>query len=109
MLRRIFRGLCKNSSGLTLVAGAIGVLTGVERLMSNHPIREQPKKPIASRTNYFEIKRTRSELGYTYWVLHGFGCYRCFALFDTWQEAMDEAGLRLKTSDVSFGQPVLVG
>jgi hypothetical protein len=100
MLRRVFRGLCKSSNGLTLVAGAIGVLTGFERLMGGcaRPRPDLPVRPLAPRTGYFDIKRTRSELGYTYWVLHGFGQYRCFVLFDTWREAMDEAVVRVRAA-----------
>jgi hypothetical protein len=104
MLRRVFRGLSKNPAGLTLIAGAIGVLTGVERLMS----KKRSTKPLRPRTDYFEIKRTKSDVGYTYWVLHGFGRYSCFALFDTWREAMDEAVLRLQRTAVIPAAPAFV-
>lgn len=105
MLRHLFRGLCTRTSGRVLVAGAIGVLAGVEHLMSSRPkgirISQLAAKPQVEvppvRSNYFQIRRTVSELGYKYWVLQGFGTYQSFALFDTWQEAMDAAMDRLST------------
>ncbi len=108
MLRYVLRGLRRNSSGLTLIAGAIGVLTGVERLMSTRVktiVREVPRpEPVLEtavpRTDYFKISRTQSELGYTYWVLQGFGRFRSFALFDTWQEAVEEAARRTECREV---------
>lgn len=94
----MFRGLCRNSSGRALVAGAIGVLTGVEYLMTAHPTA--PKPSPTARTDYFKISRTQSDLGYTYWVLQGFGKYRGFTLYDTWREAMDEAARRTKCASM---------
>ena len=49
-----------------------------------------------SRVCYFRIRRTRSELGYTFWILEGLDKHKCFVLFDTWREAIDEANLRLR-------------
>jgi len=49
-----------------------------------------------SRVCYFRIRRTKSELGYTFWILEGLDKHKCFVLFDTWQEAIDEANLRLR-------------
>ncbi len=102
MLQTLVRGLCRNSSGVILVAGAIGVLAGVEHLMSRRALaqpstgnkfkRKRPGMPMA--LDRFSIRRTRSELGYTYWVLQGYGKYSGFALFDTWQEAIDEVQRR---------------
>jgi hypothetical protein len=43
----------------------------------------------------FSIKRTRSEVGYIYWILQGFGNHKCFVLCDTWEEAMEQAKTRL--------------
>jgi hypothetical protein len=43
----------------------------------------------------FSIKRTRSEVGYVYWILEGFGKHKCFVLCDTWEEAMEQAKNRL--------------
>ena len=102
MLRSFLRQVCRHAQGRVVMAGAIGVLSGIECLMSakktvppavaNVPIDEVPK----ARTRCFEIRRTKSELGYTYWVLRGFGAFRCFELHDTWQEAMNEATGRLE-------------
>ena len=112
MLRHILRGLCNNSSGRTLVAGAIGVLTGVEHLLSGRPQDARTAPPVKqkaqARTHYIQIRRTRSELGYTYWVLHGFGRYQGFALFDTWQEAIDESLSRIRSAGVLEEQLVPV-
>jgi len=61
-------------------------------------MKPAPEWPLSDcvRTDYFTIKRTRSELGYTYWVLQGHGKFASFTLFDTWREALDEANTRLK-------------
>jgi hypothetical protein len=108
MFRNIFNGLCCNRPGRAFLAGAIGVLAGVEHLMSTRtgaasttgePRVVKTKQGAGlsrPRTDYFQIRRTKSELGYTFWVLQGFGRCSCFLLFDTWQEAIDEANLRLK-------------
>jgi hypothetical protein len=45
----------------------------------------------------FSIKRTRSEVGYVYWILEGFGNHKCFVLCDTWEEAMEQAKTRLES------------
>ena len=118
MLRQLLRGLCTKSAGRSLVAGTIGVLVGVEYLMSSRartsefrmrqmePVerRAEPVQPpasapaVAQRTNCLRIYRTKSELGYTYWVLQGFGCHQCFLLFDSWHEAMAEADRRRRVA-----------
>lgn len=43
----------------------------------------------------FSIKRTKSEVGYVYWILEGYGKHKCFVLCDTWEEAMEQAKNRL--------------
>ena len=43
----------------------------------------------------FSIKRTKSEVGYVYWILEGYGKHKCFVLCDTWEEAMEQAKARL--------------
>jgi hypothetical protein len=43
----------------------------------------------------FSIKRTKSEVGYVYWILEGYGKHKCFVLCDTWEEAMEQAKSRL--------------
>ncbi len=109
-LGRLLRGLFRGPGGLVLVAGAVGVLVGVEYWISSGTTRRArsatksrripPPAPALRpvtvlRTDYFKIRQTRSEIGYVYWILQGFGKYRCFVLFDTWREAMDDASLRL--------------
>ena len=106
MLQNVFRGLCRNPGGVILVAGTIGVLAGVKHFMSR-PAAAQPRvrarsqtlRPRLTRTlDRFTIRRTQSELGYTYWVLQGYGQYTGFTLFDTWQEAVDEFNRRTQTA-----------
>jgi hypothetical protein len=91
---------------MNLVAAAIGVLTGLEQLMGSRPrahtrptriARTQPRVIVKTRVrrDYFRISRTKSEVGYVYWVLQGFGAYKCFVLLDTWQQALDEANARV--------------
>lgn len=43
----------------------------------------------------FSIKRTKSEVGYVYWILEGYGKHKCFVLCDTWEEAMEQVKNRL--------------
>lgn len=116
MLRNIFNGICHKGGGRVLVASAVGVLAGVEHLMSSRNKSVSPRRakqaasPVAvRRQKCFSIRRTRSELGYTYWVVQGFGSHSCFVLCDTWQEAMDEAAARLRTHAVSDRQLVPAG
>jgi len=87
------------------------VLTGIERMCSRtHLIARRPTnaegrcRVVAVRQDYFKIRRTKFdmgtrrgglELGYTYWVLQGFGKHRCFVLCDTWQDAIGEVTARL--------------
>lgn len=47
----------------------------------------------------FSIKRTKSEVGYVYWILEGFGSYKCFVLCDSWEEAVAQAKARLEEID----------
>ncbi len=82
------------------------------------PIKTEPSKaahhsPIfpsaPSRTDrQFSIKRTKSEVGYVYWILEGHGKYKCFVLCDTWEEAMEQAKTRLD-SEKEDSQEFLFG
>jgi hypothetical protein len=47
----------------------------------------------------FSIKRTKSEVGYVYWILEGYGKHKCFVLCDTWEEAMEQAKSRLDSDN----------
>ena len=111
MLRHILNGVCLIPKGRRIVAGAIGMLAGIEHLLATRPKAHAGRpvhqdapvalpEPVMVRTRerLFAIRRTKSELGYTYWVLQGFDACKCFLLFDTWQEAMDEANVRLHSS-----------
>jgi len=55
-----------------------------------------PKKDAARN---FSIKRTKSEVGYVYWILEGYGKYKCFILCDTWEEAVEQAKAKLAEAD----------
>jgi hypothetical protein len=48
-----------------------------------------------NKVDRFRIYRSKTDLGYTYWVLQGFGAFQSFALFDTWEQAIQEADRRL--------------
>jgi hypothetical protein len=106
MVRRLIGGICSHGGGLILLGSAIGILAGVERLCQRQRSRKPsdgnagtagPDKPRV-REDYFQIRRTKSEFGYVYWYLQGHGRFRCFLLFDTWREAMDEANARIAQS-----------
>ena len=73
---------------ILIAAGVAGALVG---------LLARPKQ----QARCFSIKRTKSELGYTFWILQGFGHYKCFILCDTWQEAIDEANRRLRAVPVA--------
>jgi hypothetical protein len=119
MFGKVVRSLCRERGGLTFVAGAIGVLKAVEYALSasaaktmrvrNAAIATAPPTPEKPR---LKISRTRSELGYTYWVLRETGANPNYALFDTWREAMDEAVRRIgiaarPASDRSFERALI--
>jgi hypothetical protein len=103
--KSLVNALAKRRGGIWLLDGIASVLVGVERLMTvpAKPAVLRPQsarepaacqKP-AARANFFSIKRTKSELGFTFWVLQGHGAYPSFELFDTWAEAMFAAESRL--------------
>jgi hypothetical protein len=93
-LRKMFGGVWKTSKALALAAGGVGLVVALQRFLSK-PSRQQldssASRPLNGRRDYFQIRRTKSDVGYTYWVLRGFGDFECYVLLDTWQEAMDEA------------------
>jgi len=92
-----------------LIAGAVGVLAGFQHLLCRRDRTKAPAESVqptpeassdaaevkGNRRDYFSIRRTKSELGYVYWVLQGHGEFQCFVLFDTWNEAAAEASRRV--------------
>lgn len=112
MFGKVFRSICRDRHGRTVIAGAIGVLTGVGYLFSKRaaavvpvvpappvfelPPVEQPR-PTPAKPR-LKVTQTRSELGYVYWVVREFGANPSYALFDTWQEAMDEVSRRVNAA-----------
>jgi hypothetical protein len=82
-MRRLVAGIFVVTSTLLLAAGVIVILVGRRR---------KPKRVERP----FSIKRTKSEVGYVYWILEGHGKYKCFVLCDSWQEAIAEAQRRLQ-------------
>jgi hypothetical protein len=65
-------------------------------VMAEAPADLVPKKDAARN---FSIKRTKSEVGYVYWILEGYGKYKCFILCDTWEEAVAKAKTKLAEID----------
>ena len=89
------------------------MLSGIEHLMRMRITTADP--PLSSRgmlkaskprQRCFEIRRTKSELGYVYWVLRGFGSFKCFELYDTWAEAMNHASSRLLGNATGIRSPL---
>jgi hypothetical protein len=111
-------------NGLFMAAGAavlaVGVLVAVETLLSKRPkynlpvAAPPPIEPLAlpveeKAPRNFSIKRTKSEVGFVYWILQGYGRYKCFILCDTWDEAMEQAKARMSQVDgTPASQPSLV-
>lgn len=120
--------------GLLIAAGvavlAVGVLAGVEVLLSNQnrrprrskrrvesnktpaiadapalpaaettPVEAPPLGPKKDTERNFSIKRTKSEVGYVYWILEGYGKYKCFILCDSWDEAVAQAQAKMAEID----------
>jgi hypothetical protein len=110
MFGRVVSNLCRDRYGLTVVASAIGVLTGIESILTSrnraakalrNPVTPEPiaqasaREPLRQR---FKITQTRSELGYVYWVVRDSSANPSYALFDSWREAMDEVANRLNVA-----------
>ena len=94
----------KESAGIVLIAGLVVVLASFSKFWFKRTpnyCRKQArtKKPESpaqrERIAFFQIRQTRSDLGFVYWVLQGHGRFASFTLFDTWQEAMDSTNQRL--------------
>jgi len=129
--------------GLLIAAGvavlAVGVLAGVEVLLSNSNRRPRRSKrvepdetpalaelvsvappvdvkaaeasplvPKRDAKRNFSIKRTKSEVGYVYWILEGYGRYKCFVLCDSWDEAVAQAQAKLAEIDAVDAEPQTV-
>jgi hypothetical protein len=99
LLRRLARSVLVTSGAVVLVVGVTAALVMLDHLRHSAPVRktpsQRPKTVVkGERSDYFEVRRTRSELGYTYWILKGHGAFQCFELFDTWKEAVTEASVR---------------
>jgi hypothetical protein len=115
MFGNVVRILCRDGRGRTLVGGAIGILTGVQCLLTSREVKSPVAKPkpepvpvradVASRPKpRIKISQTRSELGYVYWVVREFGPDPSYALFDTWQEAINEAARRVAAAQAPAAQ-----
>jgi hypothetical protein len=85
-MRRLLGGIFMVTSALLLAAGVAIVLIG-----------ERRKPRLRNSERPFSIKRTKSEVGYVYWILKGRGKYKCYILCDSWQEAVAEANRRLQS------------
>lgn len=97
-LFRFLRGVRRHPFKLLLAAGAFGVCATLRRLAQTEGLfvvdrggRLQADKPFRHGKDYFCVRRTKSEVGYIYWVLQGYGQFHCYELYDSWREACDEA------------------
>ncbi len=81
-------------AGLFVAGGvAVSVVVVLKDFLSRpkRPAQSGVPKSAAKSAPHFTIKRTKSEVGHAYWVLQGFGPYKCYVLCDTWDEAMTRA------------------
>jgi hypothetical protein len=112
VIRRLAQVLLGASSAIIVVAGVAVAMAGFDkkkdqrtksqrRWESRRNLERATRRGAQGkeRTDYFEIRRTQSELGYTYWILKGHGIFQCFELFDSWEEAT--AQLKLRTEQAS--------
>ncbi len=102
-MRRLLNRMFAKST-LVLAASAAGLLVGIKQLLTPKRICyvravAAPDPPKADR--HFSIKRTRSEVGYVYWILEGYGQYKCFVLCDSWDEAVAQAKARLAGEEMA--------
>jgi methylthioribose-1-phosphate isomerase len=110
MFGKVVAGFCRRSSGLVVFVGAIGILAGLGYVLAARTPKADRSRsrndPKLSR-HRMKVTQTRSELGYVYWVVRETGENAKYALFDTWQEAMDEANRRMKAAAFSGLAPAL--
>lgn len=97
-MKRLFGGLLMAGGAAVLAAGAMVLM---EKLLArpSGDVHSAPKLPLAKPARHFSIKKTSSEVGYAYWILQGFGPYKCYLLCDTWEEAITEMRLRIGQVD----------
>ncbi len=111
-MKHLLNGLFIAASATVL---AVGVVVALETLLSkrpkrNHPIPEPapkpPPEPVKQKPERnFSIKRTKSEVGFVYWILEGYGRYKCFILCDSWNEAIAEAKVKMaEVDDAEFSE-----
>jgi hypothetical protein len=104
MFGKVVSGLCCSRGGLVVVAGAIGLLASVGYLFAkrtpkpDRAARAQGRKHFAPVTPRIKVSQTRSEFGYVYWVVRETGSNPRYALFDTWQEALDDVNRRMNAA-----------
>ena len=113
-MKSLLHGLFITSGAVVL---AVGALVTVERLLADphrrrvrpagnpeSPAAPQPSivAPERSKQRNFSIKRTKSEVGFVYWILEGYGAYKCFILCDTWDEAVAQAQLKMAETGASL-------
>ena len=114
---RILRGLIVASGAMVCVAGAIAFAGRRSRrglvdpgrcgcaaqnassanLEWKPPLDEKSVHIVQQRQDFFSLTRSRSKDSLPRWVLQGFGRHQCFLLFDSWQEAIDQANFRVES------------
>jgi hypothetical protein len=108
VFKRLIHSFSRHRSGIVLLSGAAALLSGVERALAPRTASDRPRsqtplpnaQPVQTpaadpSADGFKIYRSKTDLGYAYWVLQGRGCFQSFSLFDTWEQAMQEAERRL--------------
>ena len=114
---RILRGLMVASGAMACMAAAVafagrrsrrglvnpGKCESAARTASSARLEgkalsaEMPLSVDGRRRDFFSLTRSRSNDSLPRWVLQGFGRHQCFLLFDSWQEAMDQANFRVES------------
>lgn len=103
---RLLKIISGKNSAIAIAVGVAALVTAVIRLLPPRTERQKEATPVprsesnpavarSARVDYFTVRRSTSDIGYSYWVVQGHGCFSSFALFDTWREAIEAVNERL--------------